>query len=41
MDPAIDAQGCDVTYLMSADFKGSVPSTIIAMVASAQAKQVL
>jgi len=40
MDPAIDAQGCDVTYLMKSDFKGSVPSFVTRMVAQKQALQV-
>jgi hypothetical protein len=40
MDPAIDADGCDVTYLMKADMKGSLPSSVVAVVASKQAMQV-
>ena len=40
IDPAIDAQGCDVTFLMKSDFKGAIPSWIVAMVAKGQAMQV-
>ena len=40
MDPAVDADGCDVTYLMKADMKGSLPASVVAVVASRQALQV-
>ncbi len=40
MDPAIDADGCDVTYLMKADMKGNLPASLVAKIASGQAQQV-
>ena len=40
MDPAIDADGCDVTFLMKSDFKGTVPTFVVRMVAQGQSMQV-
>jgi hypothetical protein len=40
MDPAIDADGCDVTYVKSVDFKGWHPASLIGTAVSQQAMQV-